>query len=154
MTNRTANTNMTAIARRFLFKVAVCGLLAATAATAKAQFSATQGSLCGCDGEVRGIAAGIAAGAAVITVVAILAVRHHNAVAGCTVSGPNGLDLQAKNGQDFALLGATAGIKAGERIKVSGSRKRKVDGVTNRESFVVSKVTKDYGSCMAAPATP
>jgi len=131
MTNRTANTNMTAIARRFLFKVAVCGLLAATAATAKAQFSATQGSLCGCDGEVRGIAAGIAAGAAVITVVAILAVRHHNAVAGCTVSGPNG-----------------------ERIKVSGSRKRKVDGVTNRESFVVSKVTKDYGSCMAAPATP
>jgi len=154
MTTRTANTNMIAIARRFLFKVAVCGLLALTTATAKAQFSANQGSLCGCDGEVRGIAAGIAAGAAVITVVAILAVRHHNSVVGCTVSSPNGLDLQAEDGRDFALLGATTGIKAGERIKVSGSRKKKVDGLTDRQSFIVSKVAKDYGSCVAAPVTP
>jgi len=132
----------------------VCGLLASTAATAKAQFSASQGSLCGCDGEVKGIATGIAAGAVVITVVAILAVRHHNSIAGCTVSGPYGLDLHAEDGRNFALLGATAGVKAGERIKVSGSRKKKVDGVTDRESFVVSKVAKDYGSCTPVPATP
>jgi hypothetical protein len=87
-------------------------------------------------------------------VVAILAIRHHNSVAGCTVSGPNGLDLQAEDGRDFALLGATTGIKAGERIKVSGSRKKKVDGLTDRQSFIVSKVAKDYGSCVAAPVTP
>ncbi len=154
MTNWTANTNMSAIARRFLFKAAVCGLLASTATAARAQFSATQGSLCGCDREVEGIAAGIVAGAAVITVVAILEVRHHNSVAGCTVSSPNGIDLHTESGRDILLLGATAGIKAGERVKVSGSRKKKVDGITDRESFVVNKVTKDYGSCMAAPATP
>jgi len=154
MTAWTANTNMSAIARRFLFKAAVCGLLASTAAMAKAQFSANQGSLCGCDGEVRKIAAGIVAGAAVITVVAILEVRHHNSIAGCTVTSANGLDLQTENGRNLVLLGATAGIKAGERIKVTGSRKKKVDGITDRESFIVSKVAKDYGSCMAAPATP
>jgi hypothetical protein len=133
---------------------AVCGLLASTAATARAQFSASQGSLCGCTGEIHEIEAGIVAGAAVITVMAILAVRHHNSVAGCTVSSPSGIYLQTDSGRDMVLLGATAGIKAGERIKISGSRKKKVEGITDRESFVISKVTKDYGSCTPAPVTP
>ena len=148
MTNKTANTNMIAVARRLLIKVAVCGLLATTASAARAQFMEDSQTLCGCKSEVEGIAAGIAAGAAAITIVAIIEVRHHNSVTGCTVSGPNGLDLKTEDGRDFVLLGATAGIKAGERIKVSGSRKKKVDGVTDRESFVVNKVAKDYGSCI------
>jgi hypothetical protein len=145
---------MTGRLRRVFAIFAVCALLASTASMARAQFTANQGSLCGCDGEIKGIAAGIIAGAAVITVVAILEVRHHNSVAGCTVTSANGLDLQTENGRDLVLLGATAGIKAGERIKVTGSRKKKVDGITDRESFIVSKVARDYGSCTPVPATP
>jgi hypothetical protein len=68
--------------------------------------------------------------------------------------GGNGLDLQTESGQSFVLLGATTGLKAGERVKVTGARKKRVNGVTDKQSFIVDKLDKDYGACAVSAAHP
>jgi hypothetical protein len=75
-------------------------------------------------------------------------------VTGCAAGGGNGLDLLTEDGRSFVLLGATTGIKAGQRVKVTGARKKRVNGVTDKQSFVVDKLDKDYGACTVSPAHP
>jgi len=50
--------------------------------------------------------------------------------------------------QTYALTGDVDGIKAGNRVRLSGNKK-KAD-----KKFVVTKLAKDYGPCKAQATTP
>ncbi|HEY1903019.1 MAG TPA: hypothetical protein VGG56_11330 [Terracidiphilus sp.] len=54
--------------------------------------------------------------------------------------------------QTYSHLGETAGIKPGDRIRISGKKEKKNSGVP--QQFLVEKLNKDYGSCTEAPASP
>jgi hypothetical protein len=92
---------------------------------------------------VTGIGAGI-----------YFAVQQAHSVKGCVIDNPDGLMLQTKDGKTYVLLGATTNIKANERIKVIGTRKKKIPGLTDQPTFVVEKLSKVYGACSVSPTTP
>lgn len=96
------------------------------------------------------IGVGVAAIGAAIGIGIYYAVRHSQSVTGCTVSGPNGLQLQsAGDQQTYILIGDVATVKQGERIRVSGKKQKRSSGVP--QQFLAEKVTKDYGACPVAP---
>lgn len=100
-------------------------------------------------GQVAAALAGAAAAIVVITVVVVYAVRRAPTVTGCAVSGANGLTLENDSDhQSFVLNGETAGIKAGDRVKIQG-KKQKANGAVR--GFTVLKVKRDYGACSAHP---
>jgi hypothetical protein len=81
------------------------------------------------------------------------AVHHNQRLTGCAVSAANGLELQnSDDRQTYALVGAVAAIKPGERVRVSGKRVRNSAGPTLQ--FLVDHLSRDYGACPASPATP
>lgn len=99
-------------------------------------------------GEVAAAIVGAVAAIVVVTVVVIHA-RRPPTVTGCAVSGPNGLTLENDSDhQSFTLTGDTAGIKAGDRVKLQG-KKQKANGAAR--GFTVLKVQHDYGACPAHP---
>lgn len=92
----------------------------------------------------------VAAVGAAIGVGVYFAVRQSPSVTGCVASGSGGLTLQNEGDhQNFLLMGDTAAIKPGERVRVKGKKKK--DAAGNR-SFLVDQVKKDYGAC--AVSTP
>lgn len=97
-------------------------------------------------GEVIGAAVGVGAGIAVVTVLAVEHSRH--TLTGCALAGPNGILL--KTGSTlYAIQGDANGVKAGEKVKVHGSRARKTTDPSGNRVFVVEEVRKDYGPCQA-----
>jgi hypothetical protein len=98
-------------------------------------------------GAIGGVVAGVGVGVYLI-------VQHAHTVTGCVSDDPNGLLLHTKDGKVYILLGATTDIKADTRIKVRGTRKKKINGITDQPSFVVEKVGKVYGSCSVSLANP
>jgi hypothetical protein len=79
-------------------------------------------------------------------------VRQPPSISGCAASGPDGLTLRNEGDQQtYTLIGDTAGVKPGDRIKVSGKKKKDPSG---RHDFLVEKLKKDYGACKLSPATP
>jgi len=101
-------------------------------------------------GEVVGIAIGIGAAGAAIGVGIYYIARHNHSLTGCVISGPNGVQLQnAGDQQTFNLAGQVAEIKPGERVRVSGKKKKKLAGAP--QEFLVEKFNKDLGSCVPAP---
>jgi len=138
---------------RSLAALLICGLLTqANAAGPPRRQAALEGV--GLGAKTTIVVALVIAAAAAIGVGVYFAVRQGHTVKGCVASSKDGIELQTGSGQSFALLGATTGIKAGDRIKVTGSREKKVNGVTDRQSFVVDKLDKDYGACTIAPVRP
>ena len=123
-------------------------LLASTAAVAafSVTLSGQQGGQIGpSGGEVAGAAVGVGA---VVTIGVVLAVNHsHHVVSGCVVSGPDGLKLQTSDSKIYALEGDTVNLKAGDRVKIRGSKVKKTKGVTGPDVFKVEKLNKDYGAC-------
>lgn len=107
--------------------------------------------------ESLGTAATVAIVAAVAVGVAIgvgvyFLVRRPSSITGCTVSGSNGLTLQNENDlQTYNLTGDIGSIKTGERIKLSGKKKKEPSG---KQDFFVEKLSKDFGACKISPATP
>ena len=100
-------------------------------------------------GQVAAALAGAAAAIVVITVVVVYAVRRAPSITGCAVSGTTGLTLENDSDhQSFVLNGETAGIKAGDRVKVQGKR-QKASGAAR--GFTVLKVKRDYGVCPGHP---
>jgi hypothetical protein len=98
------------------------------------------------------IVAAVAVGAAIGVGIYFL-VRQPPSINGCTTSSADGLILQNEGDQQtYSLIGDTAGIKAGDRVKVSGKKKKK--DPSGKREFLVEKVSKDYGSCKVVPATP
>jgi hypothetical protein len=69
---------------------------------------------------------------------------------GCVSSGPNTLLLLNEGDrQTYDLVGDTTPVKAGQRIKVSGKKKKDTSG---KRYFLVEKLTKAYGVCKVSPA--
>jgi hypothetical protein len=89
-----------------------------------------------------------------VTVGITLAVQHsHHTLQGCIVSGPNGLELRLNDAKVYTLEGELADVKVGDKLKIHGSKLKKVKGASAEgQVFVVEKVNKDYGSCLAGPA--
>ena len=100
------------------------------------------------------IVVGVLAIGAAIGVGVYLAVRPHSrGITGCASSGPNGLQLVSESDQQtYALTGDVSGIKSGERVRLSG-KKRKENTAVPRQ-FLVEKLNKDLAPCTVAPAAP
>lgn len=93
-------------------------------------------------GEV--IAAAVGVGAAITVTVLYFALRNP-AITGCVQSANGAFSLTTdKDHLSYTLVDEGAGIKAGERVKLKGKKKKDKQG---QLSFRVSKVKKDYGSC-------
>ena|ERR1035437_896802 len=98
---------------------------------------------------IRDAVIAIVAVTAVLTVAIVYVVRHDPSITGCATSGPNGFTVTDEGGQEtFMLIGDIAAIKPGDRIKVTGKKKK--DGGATR-NFVVTKFNKDYGACKVTP---
>jgi len=108
----------------------------------------------GVKGEVTLATAGLVTGVALIGVGVYIIIQQAHTVNGCVSDDPNGLLLHTKDGKTYVLLGATTNIKGDERIKVTGTRRKKIKGLTDQPTFVVEKLNKVYGSCSVAPVTP
>ena len=96
----------------------------------------------------------VAAMAAVVvgtTVGVTLAVQHsHHTLQGCVSSGANGLELRLSDSKVYILKGELAEIKVGDRLKIHGSKVKKIkDSSAADPVFLVEKVNKDYRSCLA-----
>jgi hypothetical protein len=105
-------------------------------------------------GEVTLATAGLVTGVALIGVGVYIIIQQAHTVNGCVSDDPNGLLLHTKDGKTYVLLGATTNIQANTRIKVRGTKRKKINGVTDQPSFVVEKLNKVYGSCSVSPVTP
>jgi hypothetical protein len=103
------------------------------------------------------IVIGIVAVAGAITVGVIFAIHYHNMefVWGCVASGPDGLALQNEGDQKtFQLLGKTADVKPGDRVRVKGKRVKATKGSNSNPTFQVEKLANDYGVCKVTASTP
>jgi len=138
---------MTAGHRSIYAKVAVCALLVTVATKpAGANSIPTQS-------DVVWIGVGVAAIGAAIGVGIYYAAHHNHSLTGCALSTANGFELQSQGDQlTYALVGDVAGIRSGERIRVSGKKEKKSVGA-NRQ-FIVERLNKDFGTCKIQPATP
>ena len=96
---------------------------------------------------------GIAAAGAGIGIGVYFLVRHDHTLTGCTASGTNGLELQSEGDhQTYDLIGSTADIKLGSRVRVSGKKKGK--STSGNRTFLVERFSKDLGLCHTLPAPP
>jgi hypothetical protein len=131
---------------RYQIAVALAGVsLLASPAPVKAQKIVS-------NGEIAGAIVGIAAAGVVIGVGTYYLLRKAS-ITGCVVSDQNGLELRNESDQQtYMLIGDTAGIKAGDRIRVKGKKKRKESSAGAK--FLVEEQAKNYGPCRALPATP
>jgi hypothetical protein len=130
--------------------LALCLLFAAAAETVLAQRPADQ--IGGSNNQIAGAIAGIAAAGALIGIGVYFAVKHHHAMTGCARSRTDGITLTNESDkQTYTLTGDVAGIKPGNRIRVSGKKgKEKSAGA---HQFVVEKVSGDFGPCELASAS-
>lgn len=68
---------------------------------------------------------------------------------GCVFSTPAGPQLNSEyDRQNYVLLGDTAGIKPGNRLRLAGKRQKR--SALDPE-FVVTGLAKDFGPCQKAP---
>jgi len=135
--------------KRSLIALLIPVLFLLTSPAAKAQ-----GGPIGCcsKGQTAGIVAALVGAGAAIGIGVYYAIHHGHALRGCAAADPSGLQLVNEGDQrSYALTGDTAAIKTGDRVRVSGS---KVKGDPNHRQFVVTKLSKDYGACKVASATP
>jgi hypothetical protein len=98
--------------------------------------------------------AGIAAVVVGTTVGITLAVQHsHHTVQGCIFSDADGLKLRTSDAKIYSVKGETADIKVGDKLKLHGSKEKKIKGAPAVDQvFLVEKLNKDYGPCAANPA--
>jgi hypothetical protein len=93
--------------------------------------------------------AAIAAALVATTVGVTLAVQHsRHTLQGCIVSGANGLELRISDGRLYTVRGDLADVNVGDKLKLHGSRAKKIKGDSNgAQVFVVEKINRDYGPC-------
>lgn len=104
-------------------------------------------------GQVAAVIIGAVAVGAAIGVGIYFIVRKNSSITGCAASGSSSLSLQNEGDQQtYTLTGDIANIKAGDRIKVSGKKKKR--DASGKRDFFMEKLVKDYGACKAPPATP
>ena len=101
-------------------------------------------------GEIIGAAVGVGVGLAVIVVVVVHVSTNH-AVTGCVVTGPGGPELQTSD-KRYSLDGDVAGIKVGDRVKISGKHVKRTKDMTGDQVYRVKELKKNYGPCPVKPA--
>jgi hypothetical protein len=141
---------------RCMASLLICGILIPADAQAQARPHAAFDGL-GLGSKTTLVVVALTTAVALLGVGVYFAIRQGHTVRGCVTESANGLDLQMKDGSTYLLLGATSGIRAGEWVKVTGAKKKRVNGVTDQQSFVVDKIDKldkDYGACSVSPARP
>jgi hypothetical protein len=75
---------------------------------------------------------------------------HADSLHGCVASAPNSIILlNEADHQTYDLLGDIAAFKIGERIKISGKKKKDTSG---KRYFLVGKLSKNYGACKVSPS--
>ncbi len=73
-------------------------------------------------------------------------------ITGCAASIPPAVTLQNEGDhQTYNLLGDPARIKIGDRIKLSGKKRKDSSG---KRYFVVEKLAKNYGPCKVSSTAP
>jgi hypothetical protein len=89
--------------------------------------------------------------AAVAVTVTLLIVKHKSAVTGCVKQGPKGMTVTDEDDkQVYAIFGSPkmfespTGVKAGERVKLWGKKKKLSDGAV---ALMVQRTSKDLGAC-------
>ena len=142
---------MERITRKLPAIVAFCAVLAPAPKAALGQQvrPRPQDTIGASHGQIAGAIAGIAGAGIALGIGVTLAIKHNNhAVTGCTRSGPDGLVLTSDpDKQGYTLVGDVAGIKPGDRVRVSGKGKEKSTGT---HQFLVEKVSKNFGACEVA----
>jgi hypothetical protein len=124
---------------RWTLIVVICLTLALEPAPARADSLKTDADLIVFGGVA--IVAGIGVGV-------YFAIHHGRTVQGCVAAVPNGLEIRTPDGAGaYELSGATAEVKAGDRMRLKGKKKRAASG--DVPGFIVSGVSKDYGACTA-----
>lgn len=78
--------------------------------------------------------------------------RSHHRLTGCVVTSATGLDLHTSDGKIYSLEGDAASIKAGDKVKLHGTRAKKAKDGTGPGVFKVEKLNRSYGRCPIAPA--
>ena len=69
---------------------------------------------------------------------------------GCVSSAPNStILLNEGDRQTYDLIGDMTSVKVGERVKVSGKKKKDTSG---KRYFLVGKLSKNYGACKVSSA--
>jgi hypothetical protein len=102
-------------------------------------------------GTAIAVGAVVAVGVGVAIIVAVHSSNH--TIKGCAYSDKEGLLIHdGDTDKKYILTGATPGIKAGDKVRVHGSKVKNAKGDKGDQTFVVQKVTKDYGVCPAQPA--
>ena len=121
-------------------------LLLIASPSANAQFTLNRIGPSGAQVAGVGIAVGVLIG------VGIYLIARHPRVTGCTAPASGGLSLLTKGRAPrlYLLTGRTAGLTPGERIKVSGKRRKDHAG---NDTFEVESLKKVLGPCAVAPAT-
>jgi hypothetical protein len=145
---------MNARLRTVFTSITVCSLLLATTGAESALGSSHPKSvfLTNDSSKIVGISLGLVAVGAGVGLGIYFAVHHGHTLTGCAASTPDGVELVTEGDrQTYSLIGDVAGIKAGDRVRVSGKKKK--DGGSSRR-FLVEKPAKDFGACKALPATP
>jgi hypothetical protein len=139
--------------KRWLISLLIPLFFLLTAPSAKAQSQQWNlGQIGPSKGEIVGGIVGAAAGLAVTGYLIYHYSHRGRSLRGCAVASAGGLQIVNEGDQrSYDLTGETAMIKTGDRVRVSG---KKVKGDPNHRQFVVTKLSKDYGACRVAPATP
>jgi hypothetical protein len=103
-----------------------------------------QPSNAGIYATVAGVAGGIVVGAVILVEVN----KSHHTVKGCVTAGPGGLVVRNESdNENYALVGVTTNTKVGDRVRLHGAKDKKAKGSAGDRTFVVEKMTRDYGPC-------
>jgi hypothetical protein len=136
---------MIATINRPLIILFICAFCLTTTKTANA------GIVGASDGKTAGVIIALVGVGVLIGVGVYFAVHHGHSVKGCASSGPGGMQLLNESDQrTYELAGDLDGIKAGNRVRISGNKKM-LSGKTRR--FIATKLSKDYGKCKIQGST-
>jgi hypothetical protein len=100
-------------------------------------------------GQVVGAIVGIAGVGTAIGIGVYYAAHHGHSLTGCADSANGEEQLHnVADHQTYMLIGETTSIKPGNRFRVSGKKNKS----SASRSFLVEKVSKDYGPCETSSA--
>lgn len=93
----------------------------------------------------KGAVIGAAVGVGAVTGVVLYLALHKTYITGCTQSANDASSMtDEQDRRNYTLVNEGSGLKAGERVKLQGKKKKDKQG--NR-SFRVTKIKHDYGPC-------
>jgi len=136
------------------------GGIAAMAALASLLMNPTTGPYT-CQPEPQpshtGLYVGLGAGLAGVAIGTVILVDHnqknHN-VKGCVTMGPNGFEVHNEaDKKTYALSGVTTNTKVGDEVKLHGAKEKRGKNSVGEQTFVVEKMSRDFGPCAVTSAT-